>query len=383
MDQQDPQYSPALGRALGRALERDPLAEDPRLVAAVVTRLLRLTTEQQALWLRNARNTGGLATCRRLLAIAETKRQTEPREALRAAQAAVMVSESLSGNRYPLSLIADARAEAWACQANAQRVVGDLREAEQSWWSCDFHHIFGSGDPLLDAKLFHLKASLRISQRKLRQAIELLQRAIEIYSAHGERHLEGRTYLNLARALDELGRPKDAIQASYDAISRLDRNREPSLKLVAIHNLIGYLEGSGRNDLALAALERAQPLYSSATSFPIASYHRLRGRLAANLGRYDVAIESLEAARSCQLEIGRGYDAALVTLELALFHSRVGRFEAVLRLAREAYGFFSTQDIPEAAQAALVLFVQSAQEHQISATAIEGLLQQLQAQRPV
>lgn len=382
MDQNDPQYSPALGRALGTALERDPLAEDPQVVEMVVAKLLRMTPEHQSLWLRNARQTGGLVTCRRLMAIAEAKRQAEPLEALAAATAAVSVAEALPSQRYPLSLLADARAEAWACQANAQRVVGDLRAAEQSWWSCDFHHIFGSGDPLLAAKLFHLKASLRITQRKPRLAVELLRRAIDIYAAHGERHLEGRTFLNLARAYDELERVDDAIQASYDAIARLDREREPTLKLVAIHNLIAYLEASGRTDLALAAIERAQPLYARDTSFPPASFDRVRGRLAANLGRMEEARESLERARSCQLEKGLRYDAALTTLELALVQSRVGRFEAVARLAREAHAVFVTQELPDAARAALLLVMDAAREKRATATVIEGLLKQLRDQRP-
>jgi len=55
-----------------------------------------------------------------------------------------------------------------------------------------------------------------------------------------------------------------------------------------------------------------------------------------------------------------GYDAALVSLHLALLYTKEGRAAAVAELAREMIPIFEAQDIHREALAALTVFRQAA-----------------------
>ena len=63
---------------------------------------------------------------------------------------------------------------------------------------------------------------------------------------------------------------------------------------------------------------------------------------------------------------GIGYDAAMVSLDLAVLYLRQGRTDEVRRLAEEMLPIFQAQDVHREAFAALVLFQEAARHDQMT-----------------
>ena len=167
-------YQFAIRRGLIAAREALPATEDAEVATATCRQLLQLGAEDHAAWLAAHPQAASLTACQLLIEQSEALRDQDAAAMLAAARAAVACAEALPFTGRLAALTADSRAEAWASVANALRVRGSLREAEEAWGSAQFHLVFGSGDPMLKAKLLALKGSLRIEQRRLRQAIGAL-----------------------------------------------------------------------------------------------------------------------------------------------------------------------------------------------------------------
>ena len=88
----------------------------------------------------------------------------------------------------------------------------------------------------------------------------------------------------------------------------------------------------------------------------------LEGRVAAGLGRAEEALAALSQVRAGFVERGIAYDAALVTLELAVVHLEPGRTREVKALARQMAPIFKAQGVHRGALAALKLFCEAAEK---------------------
>ncbi len=297
---------------------------------------------------------------------------------LAAARAAVGCAEAVPLTGPLVALTADIRAESWASLANALKVRGLLREAEDAWSSAQFHLVFGSGDPMLKAKLLWLKGSLRIEQRRLRQAIQLLGEARQLYLSIEDGQQEAKTLLTLSRAYWLADRLEEAIASVVSAAARADSEKDPLLKLYAFHNLAVYLEEAGHPQVALAVLERAETLYEEHGG-PIAKLRKrwVEGRLLGRLGRTTTAVSLLDPVRRRFAELGMAFDAALAALDLATFYAQLGKLHEVERLATEMYPVFVSRDIPREATAALLLFAEAARAHTATVASITEVAERL------
>src|SRR5207244_3421917 len=92
----------------------------------------------------------------------------------------------------------------------------------------------------------------------------------------------------------------------------------------------------------------------------------LEGRIETGRGRHGEAERALRAARRHFLDRDLGYDASLVTLDLATLFFRQGRIEEVQRLAEEMFPLFIARDVHSQASAALVAFKQAAEREGVT-----------------
>lgn len=373
-------YARAVATALAAARKMLPRALPPAQVEELCRRLLRASGGQRQLILANSRRAGRLEICRRSVEISEALRNADATAMLEWARVAVAVAQALP-SRSKLGLLAeDARAEAWGALANALRVKGDLRGAERAWARADAHRDAGSHEPLLNAKLLQLKGSLCIEQRRYREAADHLTEACRLYGLVDERHLEGRTLVNLARAHRLQDRLDRAIPCALQGAWQVDGRVEPSLKLMAIHNLVIYMDEAGHTREALAALQWAEPLYERlAEPLQRLRLRWLHGRLAASTGDVKAALSNLDAARRGFVDLDMAYDAALAALELAVVYARLGQVGRVEGLAQEMYPVFISRDIPREAAASLLLFVRAAEARTAGSEWIVDLLEKLNA----
>lgn len=290
------------------------------------------------------------------------------------AELALLVTEHLKASRYGRSVVLDFRARAWAFLGNARRIAFDLAGAEEALSQADRCLEAGSADPLEEARILDLRASLLGDQGRFEQAAEILDVVIDIYDDLRDAHRKGRAMVSKGKFLGYSGFPEEAIQVIRKGLGFVDWDREPRLVLVARHNLAWFLNDCGRGEEALGQLQRFRHVYREFpdpwTELRLAW---LEGRIAGRLGRLEEAEEVLREVRRRFLEGGYGYDASLVTLDLAHLYLQEGRTAEVRELAGEMLSVFLSQDIHRQALAALSVFQQAVELD----SATPGLVQEI------
>jgi hypothetical protein len=302
----------------------------------------------------------------------------DPDRAIEAAELAVLVADLLkegtpAGSRRLYQL----RGFAWAHDGNARRVLGDLRNADESftiaesWWEAG---VAGVGDLLgYEPAILDHKASLRIAQRRFPEAFEMLDRVFALHmdtcrEELQDRHLAGRALIKKAMGLTEMGEPEAAIGFLQEAEVLVDAQRDPRLFLVLRHNLLCNLASVEAFDQALLMLPEVDALCRElGNPLDLLRLRGAEGRIAAGTGRVETAIALLQELRQEFAARGLAYDAALVTLELTALHARQGEFAEVKRLSLEMAEIFQAQDVPREALAALLFFQKAAERERATA----------------
>jgi tetratricopeptide (TPR) repeat protein len=310
----------------------------------------------------------------------ESARMTaaDPDRAVESAELAVLVSDLLreegtvKGHRlYQL------RGYAWAHDGNARRVLGDLRNADESfsiaeaWWEAG---AAGIGDVLgYEPALLDLKASLRIAQRRFSESFELLDRLFAIHTdgcrpEHQDGHLAGRALIKKALARAEMGEPEQAIGLLGDAERFVDVQRDPRLFLCLRHNLLWNLTSVDGYEEAKSMLPEVEALCRElGNPLDLVRLRWAEGRIASGLGQTEAAIGIFQELRREFAARGIAYDAALVTLELTALHARLGATAQVKELSAEMARIFQAQDVPREALAALLFFQKAAERERATA----------------
>ncbi|HEX7183824.1 MAG TPA: hypothetical protein VF756_18490 [Thermoanaerobaculia bacterium] len=184
-----------------------------------------------------------------------------PAYAVRIAELALAVVETLDPAKHGKERIADFRAAALAALGNARRLASDFAGAESALDAAKEELSRGTVDPLEKAGLLSLRASLHKDLGEFERAEDILDRATAIYRSLKDAHLEGRTLLQQA---DTIGytNPERAIKLAQDGLALIDPLREPRLEWCGRHTLALFLNDAGKPREALAMLETSRPLYA-------------------------------------------------------------------------------------------------------------------------
>jgi tetratricopeptide (TPR) repeat protein len=358
-------------------LERER-AEAPGLFAELIER----TGEQREILLRNSRRfrTWGL-----LELAAERGREASVQNPGRGEELgllALRIADLLNLQSYRATLVADSRARAWACIANARRIQSDLTGAEDAFKEAWKSLKAGTGDLLERALLMDLQASLKRDMRRFTEAFRLLRRAATLFFDLGERHRAGRSLVSLAILYNQTGDPLKAAEKTRQALQLIEPKWEPRLILSAHHNLVVYLAGAGLFLDAQGAYREARPLYRR---FPDAWTQNRRkwvkGQIAFGLGQPEEAESLLLEARDGFLAEGIPYDTALVSLDLALLYVEQGRTEGLKRLAAEMVPIFASRQIHREALAALAFLQRAVEAERTGVEVVERVAQYLRKAR--
>jgi len=254
------------------------------------------------------------------------------------------------------------------------RIASDLAGAELALARAEAHYRRLELDLLTEAEILGFQASLRNTQGRFGEAVRLLDRVLRLYREVRDRHQEGRTLILKGMVLGDGGRYPEAIQLLRRGLSRIDPAAEPRLVLAARHNLIWFLNDLGRHRQALATLEQSRPLYLELGSrMHLVRLRWLEGRIALGLGRLDEAERALSLAREAFREQGIAFDAALVSLDLAMVHARRGNASEVKRIAAEIVPVFQACQVPPEAIAAVLLFREAAEAEKVTAGFLERM----------
>lgn len=356
-------YGAAFDRAAGKSGEHVKRVLREKAEAAVLLpELLRETPERRRERIRSEPRLWLLKLCEGLEAASREAWADDPAAAVECAELAVKIAERLDVQRYGEDLVADARALAWAYLGNAWRIASDLLRAEAALSRASEHYRRFEADPLTEAEILGFQASLRNSQGRFQDAAALLDRALRLYREVGDRHREGRTLILKGMVLGDCGSFREAIRHLQKGLSRIDPSAEPRLLLVASHNLALSLSEGGRHGEALETLQRSRHLYLEiGDRIDLVRLRWLEGQIALRLGRLGEAGSALGFALEAFLELGIGFDAALVALDLAMVHARQGDTAGVKRIVAEIVPVFQSCRVHPEAIAALLLFRDAAQ----------------------
>lgn len=299
----------------------------------------------------------------RLLVKYQESARTEPQAGIDLAHLALAVVELLPRERYKPALLNDFRAAGMAALANARRLAGFFEEskqaAESAWELLDE----GTGDPLEEASLLSIEASLWRDLGQLDRSAGLLDQAIRIYRQIGDDNRCARMLIQKGLALG-YAEPASGIQLLQDALGLLDAAQEPRLELCARHNLALFLDDAGETQEALVILEMTRPLYAvfddPQTQLLL---HWLEARIARSFGDLAEAEAVLQKITAGFERRGMHYEQTIAAIDLAQVYSLRGNLDAAVKLANDFLPVLQSWGMHGEGQAMWMLFRNQIAEH--------------------
>ncbi len=364
----------------------DERAEEKDLVHC----LLKLDPARRLLVLRNHPRYHRAAVCLQLIAESHDARFEDHARMLDLARMAVVLVEVLDPVVWGgFRALADLKARAYAHLGNALRVNNECGPAQQAFVETNAWLVAGTGDPVLQARVWDLEASLWKTMGRHVEAIGLLDKVYETYVAAGDHQLAAMALINKAEFLrdkaDYQGNRTDrslALLAYQEALVMIDAVRDPEWLWVAVY-------GCARLFVDLGDLAGAQHLAAQAKVLcqgldrPLQKVRQrwLQACIATLGGQTYTAIRLLTELREEFLARDLGLDAALAALDLAKIYARQGRASELRRLAQEMIPVFRKQDVHREAQVALGFFCQAAKQEIVSLAIVDQVARFLQRSR--
>lgn len=317
--------------------------------------------------------------CQRLLFEAKRSWTNNPRLAHDRAVLAVAVAERLLPADYDPQWIADLQAKAHAYLANVLRILAQFRTAEEELRVAEDRLAQGVGSGREEARVLGLRASLLMDQNRYHEALALLDRVEKISKERKDRHEVGRISLKRARVVSALGRASEAAEECVRAAAALNGAREASLLILAQQNAVYYLVQAGET-------QRARQLFDSLAPVQDRMMQICRLWIEADLlraeGRHDEARQTYERTREEFAADKLHYDAALVTLDLALTAFQQGDTVAVKRMAEEASILVTRAEAKQEAFAALSLLLRAVEAETVTVATLQQVRRRLAKVKP-
>lgn len=315
-----------------------------------------------------------------LLRLSWDRRSVDPVDAESLAQLALEVLEQIPAHPVP-TLLEDLRARAWGQIGNTRRIRSDLRGADEAFRHAAEHLARGSHDLLEQALISHWLGSLRRDQRRFEEAVDHLVRACRLYRQIRDDESRAQALINLGYTYREAGEPTRGLPVLRQAEALLPEQHP--LLLYVRHNQIYFLIDLGRYVEAERLLAKTRPLYAHSPE----ALTRLRlpwveGRLAKHTGRLEEAEYLFQKVRQGFVRHGIGYDAALVSLELAEIYACQGRTDELKRLAGEMVTVFRSRNVERETLAALLMLQHAASAEQATLHVIRDIAAKLRRRAP-
>jgi tetratricopeptide (TPR) repeat protein len=285
----------------------------------------------------------------------------KPAEALELAELALSMAGSTTGEESWRSRL---EGYCWAHVANARRVGNDHSGADTAFsraW--ELWRAGGEREPtpLAEWRLFSLEASLRRDERRLSEALSLLDKAST--AAGGDPIACGRILLQRENVFLLMGDTRRALAALVEAAQFVEVAGDARMLFALRFKTAHHLYHLDRHDEAADLLPEIRALaVQQANDLDLVRVGWLAAKVAAGQGRTEEAIAGLE-------QVGRDfaarelpYDAALSSLDLATLWLADERAAEVKELVVAMGWIFQAKGIDQEALAALRLFCDAARQ---------------------
>jgi tetratricopeptide (TPR) repeat protein len=308
----------------------------------------------------------------------------EPERATDYAELADRVADHL-GPVYDVNWILDLRTQIFSHLGNARRVLGELRSAEAAFRKAELCASKSTtGNSLVVADLFDLKSSLRRAQRRLAEALDLVSRALSLYEREGHRPGIAKALLHKAKLYEEMADLEQAIDLLQVGAGEIDPSEEPRLYAYARFNLLGCLTQAQRHEEAERLLPEVRARFHEvAQPLDLVRLRWAEASIASGLGRHDDAEAAYREVQKEFLDRRMGYDAALVSLDLAILYAQRGATQKLKRLAAEVMPVFESREVHREAMAALIMFQNACEEERLTVKLARHLATFLQRERKI
>ncbi len=320
--------------------------------------------------------------CQLLLQKSREATFSDPARGVELANLALRVVRHL-GKAYDPNWVTDLRARCFAHLGNARRVLGELRSAEDAFVKAEGCLVrSSSGNVEVRAEILDLRSSLRRAQRRLDEALDLIDQALSLYREAGQEHGIAKSLLQRAKILEENGDLTGAIDLLRRTTEEIDPVREPQLSAYGRFNLLTALllaEHYEEAERLLPAIEG--PLRIVGQPLDLIRLRWVEGNIHLGRGRRGPAEAAFREAQKEFLERQMGYDAALVSLDLARLYAQEGCVEDLKRLAAEMMPVFQSRDVHREAILALLMFQRACEEERLTVDLVRQLSAYLRRER--
>jgi tetratricopeptide (TPR) repeat protein len=305
--------------------------------------------------------------CQLLLQKSREATFSDPVQGVELANLALRVVRHL-GKAYDPNWVMELRARCFAYLGNARRVLGELRSAEDAFLKAEACLIQStSGNVEVWAEILDLKSSLRRAQRRLGEALSLADEALSTYRDIGDGHGIGKSLLKKAKILEESGDLAGAIDLLHQSTVEIDSAREPQLFTYGRFNLLISLILAERYEEAERLLPDVKGLlHNTAQPLDLVRLRWAEGNIDLGLGRLGPAEAAFREVQREFLDRQMGYDAALVSLDLARLFAQEGCTEDLKRLAAELMPIFQSRDVNREAIVTLLMFQRACEEERLT-----------------
>ncbi len=366
-------YSAALETVMDRLSEESSRLDGERITAPrLLEELEKYPPSRQHLIVRNSRRFQNWGFAENLLEECQRLWAEEPERGENFGLLACEVVESLRVNGFREKVANDLKSEAWTYIANCRRLRGDAGAALQALDRAEGFLLAGTGDALERARFSEFKAALLRQQERFSDARRLLELAVSIYHAAGEKHLEARALLGFGKLYGDMGEADAYLPVVERAIRLLREDGDHHLGLIAQMQLLHYLTECDRLAEASALLPSLRVQVSSyGTRLDQLRLFWNEGRLCQALQQFGLAEELLKQSREGFATAGKAYDVALVSMDLAAVYLETGRTKEVKEMACEVVPQFIVQQIHGDALAAIALFEQAARKERATLALVQ------------
>jgi len=316
--------------------------------------------------------------CHRLLIAAKAAWHKDPQLAHDRAALATTVAGLLDPHKYHPQWLADLQAKAHAYLANAYRIQASFTEAERQFLIAEGKLREGVG-VRAEARVLSLKVSLLIDQYRYTEALALIDRIEGHYQKHKAVHEVGRLSMQRARVLEALEQPTAAAAESARSVTLLDPMTEPHLVALARQNVVTCLNKAGETVRARQLFKELPP-----STEPGISIRRIwiEGDILRSEQRYSEAIQAYDRAREAWSQMRLHYNAALVTMDMALAAYAARDLHRVATYAEEASVLLVRAAAKHEAFAALNLLFRAIEGETLSQAVLQTLRQRLAKLQP-
>lgn len=184
------------------------------------------------------------------------------------------------------------------------------------------------------------------------------------------------------KILKEMGNVEGSIELLRESALVINPQTEPRLYAYARQSLLTSLNLADRHHEAEQLLPEIRVLFRDlAEPLNELRVHWMGGNIAQGLGRHGEAEAVYREVQQEFLELGKSYDWALVSLDLAALLLEQGQWEELKRLSAQLVAVFESKEVYREASAALLLFRQACEEERVTLELIRQVASQLSRER--